>query len=254
MIVLKHEHNNMNMRIMQCALCGKKEDVVLLYKENINPAKVNKKTYSARRIPEKVHFRLLQCKNCGLIVSSPIFPEEKIRFFYRQSTVTYQKEIPALVQTYGYYLGKTLKYLPRNPKLLEIGCGNGFFLEKARQLGIMDVWGIEPAREAAAQASKGIKKRIIVDFFPTASIKPESFDIICIFQTLDHILDPNIFLKACYKILKKGGIVLCIVHDSNGLSVKLLGENSPIFDIEHIYLFNKKNLAKTFEKNGFMFL
>src|SRR3989344_3761479 len=83
MIVLKHEHNNMNMRIMQCALCGKKEDVVLLYKENINPAKVNKKTYSARRIPEKVHFRLLQCKNCGLIVSSPIFPEDKIRFFYR---------------------------------------------------------------------------------------------------------------------------------------------------------------------------
>ena len=45
--------------------------------------------------------------------------------------------------------------------------------------------------------------------------------------------------------------VFFIVHDTDGLSVKLFKEKSPIFDIEHIYLFNKDNLRRIFQKNGF---
>ena len=64
-------------------------------------------------------------------------------------------------------------------------------------------------------------------------------------------LDPNEFLQIVYGMLKKRGRILFILHDTNGLSVKVLGEKSPIFDIEHIYLFNRDNLANLFQKNGF---
>ena len=51
--------------------------------------------------------------------------------------------------------------------------------------------------------------------------------------------------------MKRNGKIFFIVHNTNGLSVKLLKEKSPIFDIEHIYLFNSKNLKQIFEQNKF---
>ncbi len=239
------------MRKMKCAICGGDEKSEILFKESIDFNKVDKDTFSARRVPEKVHYQLLRCNNCRLIYSSPILSEDKIKLLYRESKMTYSEEIPSLKKTYGNYLKEALKYLPKNPKLLEVGGANGFFLEEAMQLGIKDVWAVEPSHEAIKQAPPDIQKRMIEDFFPSNKIKNHAFDIICVFQTLDHVIDPNGFLQSCLGALKRGGVLLCILHDTEGLSVKLLGESSPIFDIEHIYLFNKQNLAKIFEKNGF---
>jgi len=239
------------MKILECAICGSREKTTLLYKESILFDSVDKEIFSARRIPDKIHYRLLKCLRCGLAFSSPILSENKIKLLYRHSNLTYETEIPSLKKTYGHYLRRTFKYLPANPRLLEIGGGNGFFLEEALANRITDVWGVEPSPAAVSKAKADIKKRMIIDFFPTKKIKPNSVDIICFFQTMDHIINPNQFLAACFKALKKGGIVLCIQHDTNGLSVKLLGERSPIFDIEHIYLFNKSCLDKIFSKNGF---
>ena len=53
------------------------------------------------------------------------------------------------------------------------------------------------------------------------------------------------------KNLAKNGKAIFIVHDTNALSAKIFGEKSPIFDVEHIYLFNKNTLSKIFKKNGF---
>ncbi|MBI2617088.1 class I SAM-dependent methyltransferase [Candidatus Gottesmanbacteria bacterium] len=239
------------MQKMRCALCGRDEKPQLLYPESINFERISKETFSARRIPEKVHYRLMRCQRCTLIYSSPILTEDKIKLLYKQSKLTYAEEIPSLKKTYGDYLSKTLPFVNKNPHLLEIGGGNGFFLEKALELGVTKVNGIEPSRSAINAARSDIKKKLIADFFPSEKIKPSSYDIICIFQTLDHVTDPNRFLRACHTALRKNGVVLCILHDTEGLSVKILGEHSPIFDIEHIYLFNKKTLQLIFEKNNF---
>lgn len=239
------------MQTIKCAICDTNQKANILFAQSIDFSKVDKNTFSARRIPEKVHYQLLKCKNCGLIFSSPILPPNKIKLLYRDSTVTYNEEIPSLKKTYGNYLKIALKYASLNPSLLEIGSGNGFFLEQVKEMGLKDFWGIEPGRGAIQMARKDIKRRLIQGFFPTKQIQNKLFDIICVLQTLDHIIDPNKFLKECLKALNRGGIILCILHDTEGLSVKLLGERSPIFDIEHIYLFNKSNLKKIFENDGF---
>ncbi|OGG15199.1 hypothetical protein A2773_04930 [Candidatus Gottesmanbacteria bacterium RIFCSPHIGHO2_01_FULL_39_10] len=242
------------MKIMKCAICGDKQKIELLYKESVDFEKVDKNTFSARRIPEKVHYQLQRCNNCGLIISSPILSPDKIKHLYKESEFTYTEEVPSLRKTYGWYLGQTLKHTGENPKLLEIGAGNGFFLEEVKKMGIKDFWGVEPSKQAIQKAKPGIREKMIAGFFPHPRIMANSFDVICVFQTLDHIITPNTFLKECHTALKKGGVILTILHDTSGLSVKILGERSPIFDIEHIYLFNKENLARIFEKNKFKVL
>src|SRR5258708_5599084 len=126
--------------------------------------------------------------------------------------------------------------------LLDIGCGNGFFLEKAKTMGIGHISGIEPGKKVVMQAKPDIRKHITVDYFRKGLYKENSFDIISCFQTLDHIVDPNDFLQLVYKTLKKNGKILFVTHNTNGLSVKLFRERSPIFDIEHVFLFNNKTL------------
>lgn len=239
------------MKIIQCAICKTNKHTSVLFDETMDFKTIDADIFSARRIPDQVHYQLLECHQCGLIFSSPILEEKVLKKLYRDSKLTYDHEIDSLKTTYGNYLQQTLKYAVKNPKLLEVGGGNGFFLEQAKDLGVQDVSGVEPSQHAVDQARGDIKKKMIVDFFPSKKIKPLSKDIICVFQTLDHITDPNSFLKACHKTLKKDGLVLTILHDTQGLSVKILKEKSPIFDIEHIFLFNKKTLAKIFEQNGF---
>ncbi len=142
--------------------------------------------------------------------------------------------------------------LPKNPKVLEVGCGNGFFMKALIDLGLTkNVFGVEPSSKMVLQANQDLRKRIKVDIFKSNLFPKNSFDLICCFHTLDHMLDPNEFISGAHSLLKKNGYIVMVVHDTEGLSVKLFGERSAIFDIEHIYLFNKKNLSTIFQRNNF---
>lgn len=239
------------MKQLRCAICFDKQRTKLLYKANFDINKINEETFSARRLPDNLHYQLNKCGRCGLIFSSPILSQDKIIRFYQKSKFTYEKEAVYLAQTYLSYLKAFRPNLSPKTKILDIGCGNGFFLSEIYKLGIKNVFGIEPSKEAVSKAAPFLKKNIKIDVLHENIFPKSHFDIITSFQTLDHVLDPNEFIKIVYTMLKKDGIVLLVVHDTNGLSVKLFGEKSPIFDIEHIYLFSKETLAGIFRKNGF---
>ncbi len=240
------------MKSIQCAICGKQQKTKVLYKQTFKANAINGRTFSARRTPDRQHHRFVKCSNCGLIFSNPILPPEEIIKLYLQSTFDYGTESEYLKKTYGFYLKKTLKNSNRKHiGLLDIGCGNGFFLQEAKNIGVGKVFGVEPGEASVKKAPKWLQKNIKVGILKKNIFNKNNFDIICCFHTLDHIVDPNAFLQIVYSLLKKGGKVLFIVHDTSGLSVKIFGEKSPIFDIEHIYLFNRENLAKLFLKNKF---
>jgi len=87
--------------------------------------------------------------------------------------------------------------------------------------------------------------------FKKGTLASGSASLICFFQVLDHLPDPMDFLRAVFDILEPGGVAVCVTHDTSALTAKILGEASPIYDIEHTYLFNRKNLAQAFQKAGF---
>lgn len=234
-----------------CAICGEKEKTKVLYRANFNPINLTSQIFSARRIPDNIHYQINKCLNCGLIFSSPILPEEKIKKLYKKSKFSYKEQVPYLNQTYLYYLKKFLTKNFLFLKLLDIGCGNGFFLEEIYKMGIKNVYGIEPSEEASLKASINIKNKIKTDVLKKNIFPDNFFNVITCFQTLDHVVNPNKFLTVVFSLLKKNGMAFFVLHDTDGLSVKIFKEKSPIFDIEHIYLFNKETLKRIFRMNGF---
>ena len=239
------------MKNLICAICGENTPFEVLYPANFKRKQIDKVLFSARRIPDRCHYRMVRCKKCGLIFSNPILEENIIHRLYKESELTYGPEIVNLKNTYGNYLKKIINFAPEKNNLLEIGCGNGFFLKEALSYNFKNVWGVEPSVDAANKASREIKPFIKINNFQSKLFKNNFFDMICFFQTLDHIINPNLFLKDCFKILKRRGIIFCIVHNSGSVLAKILGEKTPIFDIEHTYLYNKTTLRKIFEKNNF---
>lgn len=237
----------------KCPTCSINNSLIL-YKANFDLNKVSELTFSARRIPDRIHYQIVKCKKCGLVYSNPILGYSEIEKLYKKSKYTYGEYEDDLNKTYGRYLKKLVDKLPAKEKLLEIGCGNGFFLKEAKKMGFEEVFGVEPGRETVAKAHKEVKKNIIVDVFRKGQFKKDYFDVICMFQVLDHLTDPNSVLQECFRILKRGGSLICINHDVDAMSAKILGEKSPIFDIEHTYLYNKRTLRQVFEKNQFKVL
>jgi len=239
------------MKVIQCALCKNKQDLAVLYPASFEKKFISSDTFSARRTPDTCHYRIVRCKRCNLIFSSPIFPVSYINKLYQKSTCTYAEQIPFAGRTYAKLFDTYIQSLPKKPKILEVGCGNGFFLTLLREKGIRDVWGIEPGKKMVEDAPRWLKKRITIDGFKKNQFPAHSFDVICSFHVLDHLTDPNLFAVESFRLLKPGGHVLVVVHDTQGVSVRLFGEKSPIFDIEHIYLFNKTTLASLFINHGF---
>lgn len=228
------------------------QQVKMLYPSTFKAKNASKSAYSARRLPDRIHYRILKCIRCGLVFSSPIISSERISMFYRESLCNYEDQIPYLNKTYFNIIKKIKSDLPKNPKVLEVGCGNGFFLKALKEKGFTrKVFGVEPSSKMVSSADTHLRKQIKIDVFKPDLFPKETFDVILCFHTLDHMADPNKFVKGANLLLKKNGYIVVVVHDTEGLSVKLFGEKSPIFDIEHIYLFNKKTLRKIFARKSF---
>lgn len=235
----------------KCPVCDTKDNARQLYPANFNSGDFNPDTFSARRLPDRIHYRLVKCSTCQLVRSDPVVDSGTIEKLYRQGLFNYSNEIENLKYTYGFYLNKLDNYGVKKENLLEIGCGNGFFLEQAQKQGFNRVIGIEPSSAAVAQSSLRIKPDIICDILRPGLFEAETFDVICLFQVLDHILNPDIFIKECFRIIKSGGLILCITHNIESLSAKILRDKNPIIDIEHAYLYSPNTISRIFMMNGY---
>jgi SAM-dependent methyltransferase len=239
------------LRNTHCAICGTEGHASELYPANFDLQALNPAVFSARRLPDRVHYRLMKCKTCGLVRSDPIADPALLAQLYHESTFTYTDEVADLKRTYGRYLAKLDEYGARKDTLLEIGCGNGFFLQQALAQGYRSVRGVEPSRAAVSQAAPEVRDAIVCDLMRPGLFAPGAFDVICLFQVFDHVPDPGTLLDACFAALRPGGLVLSINHNITAVSARLLGERSPIVDIEHTYLYSPATMARIFGAHGF---
>lgn len=234
----------------RCAICNTEENSAVLYPQKFDLAAFNPEIFSARRMPDRIHYRMVVCNTCGLVRSDPVADSESLAQLYAQSSFNYNDEVSCITSTYGRYLRKLESLGIKKGSLMEIGCGNGFFLEEALRQGYQSVAGVEPSTEAIAKASPQVRPTIVCDMVKPGLFEPNQFDVICMFQVLDHISDPASLIQECYKILKPGGVILCLNHNVKALSAKFLKEKSPIIDIEHTYLYSLTTLGNLCEKHG----
>jgi SAM-dependent methyltransferase len=134
---------------------------------------------------------------------------------------------------------------------LEIGTGTGVFLEYLRDEGFSLVEGIEPSEKAIAAAPVHRLPWIKKGMFKEDDYKPESFDLICCFMTMEHVRDPLLVAQAAFRLLRPGGAFVTITHDRRNWLNKILGRRSPIIDIEHMQLFSPASICYLFGKVGY---
>jgi SAM-dependent methyltransferase len=234
----------------RCAICDTLDDAELVYASTFSAGALIAPVFSARRLPDRVHFAIVRCRNCGLVRSDPVVDADVLAGLYVGAGFTYAGELSALRMTYGRYLRKLTPRLARRRSLLDIGCGNGFMLEEALSQGYEEVRGVEPTLAAANAASPAIREFIETEPMRDGLFAPDQFDVITLFQTLDHLGDPNAVLAEAARALRGGGILFCLNHDVEALSARVLGARSPIFDLQHMYLYSHSTLGRLVEKQG----
>lgn len=237
-----------------CPLCGSSEsgESHELYPAQISASAFSKTIFSARRSPDKLHYRIVKCRHDDMVRSDPILPVKNLDQLYLQSLFTYEQEVANLVKTYMTALEPTLSLLQPSASILEIGCGNGFMLEALIKRGFHSVVGVEPSTEAVAKAHTKIRKQITQAPFSASLFKPASLDAIVLFQTLDHIPNLNQFMADCYTLLKPGGYFMSYHHNVDHWLVRTLGESHPIIDVEHTQLFDTKSTKAIVARHGLL--
>ena len=233
-----------------CAICGTLGNADELYPPTYDEASFNERIFSARRIPDSIHYRIVRCRACGLVRSDPAADQAGLSELYGRSSFDYGAEVPNLRRTYGRYLAKA-RARSRGRSFLEIGCGNGFMLEEALAQGYKEVRGVEPSRSAIDAAAPSVRGRILLDIMKPGLFQQGEFDTVCMFQVFDHLPEPGALLDQVRIALSAGGVLLCFNHNVASLSARVLGKRSPIVDIEHCYLYSPRTMKLLLEKHGF---
>tara|TARA_B100001057_G_scaffold93106_1_gene89450 strand:- start:593 stop:1483 length:891 start_codon:yes stop_codon:yes gene_type:complete len=234
-----------------CPICETDKNSYLVYNEKL-PQEKNQINFSGSKNPDGFHYKMVRCKNCDLLYAAEIYNENFSNELYQESDFVNSLEIDGLKKTYEKCISLALKNLESKSNFLEIGCGSGYMMEVALNLGFKNVEGVEPSKLAIDAANENIKKKIKHGVFNKNDFKENSYDLIFIAMIIEHVTDINNFLSNLYNILKPGGFIVCVCHNERHFLSKVLKSKHPIINDEHVYVFGKDTLSKIFSKNNFI--
>lgn len=235
----------------KCPICESLGNAVPIYPSNVDESSFSTEIFSARRLPDRRHYQWVRCNKCTLLRSDPVLDVD-LEKLYVESTFDYSTEVDGLKKTYFNLVKKALAGKNFKKSIFEVGGGNGFFLEAAKDGGFASVAGVEPSTEAIAAARSDIKPHMIASMMKAGVLADNSFEVGTMFHTLDHLTDPVSTLKDCMNALQKGGVFIVAIHNERSWSARLMGERSPIIDVEHTHLYTRKSGEALFKKVGFI--
>lgn len=235
-----------------CPICETDKSSKTVYEKKL-PVDLENPNFAGRKDPDGYHYQMLRCEKCTLLYAAEIYDEEYSNKLYNESSFEYSAELDGLTKSYSETLKEGIKLLENSKEnFLEIGCGNGFMLLEALKLGFKNVKGIEPSKDAISFADDKIKNFIQHGIFDENYIENKKYDLVFIAMIIEHVVDSNKFLENIYNVLKPGGVVICICHNERHFLAKILKENHPIINDEHVAVFNEKALNLIFKKNKFL--
>lgn len=127
-------------------------------------------------------------------------------------------------------------------RILDIGCGTGWFLEAAREAGYQ-VSGQEVGRDLAAFTAKRLGVKVWNEPF-TEIPGAEKFDVITLFDVIEHVPNPRAVIKAIEEHLHPSGVSLIFTPNLDSFAFwKLKEESSLVTPAEHLFYFTKRSLG-----------
>jgi SAM-dependent methyltransferase len=234
-----------------CPVCGATSGRELTA-ARIDAAALDEYAFASRKFPEYMHHRLVECPTCDAVYANPMFDFGGIDAAYDAAAFDSKQEAEFASRTYAGLVRPLLSRLPSTSAALDIGTGEGSFLEQLLDLGFERVAGYEPSAAPLAAASERVRELIVHDVFAAERAAGSGpYDLIACCMTIEHVPDPAQLCRDAFELLAPGGALMIVCHDRRAPLNRLLGMRSPIIDIEHLQLFSRASARSLLERSGY---
>lgn len=229
---------NIIKKVNNCRLCKNKNLDVLFVKEK---------------------YEIVKCQKCDLIFLNFDPDSEFLKHYYsedffndpgiKHAFSNYEEEAPSLKKTFTDRIARICKYV-KNGTLLDIGCATGTFLEAAASY--WKVCGVDVSDYAILQArTKGLEA-YTGEIQNISVVNTSRFDVVTLWDTIEHVADPGEVIKYVNKIVLPGGVVALSTGDVGSVFSKLCGRYWHLYNIpQHLSFFDKTTITTLLEENGF---
>jgi len=210
---------------------------------------------------DNVYPNIMRCDSCGLIFNAEMPSEEELASIY---TEKYYKSKDSLKYGYTDYMDdranivktarkrlRDIERLKAGGSLLDVGCAFGFFLDVAREWG-WTVTGVEISEFASGYAENALGLDVINHNAESWDYPPGSYDVITMWDLLEHLRDPLGTLQKLASALKENGILVLSTPDVDSLPARLMKEKWLGWQLqnEHLYYFSYATLERMLEAAG----
>ena len=191
---------------------------------------------------------LVRCVNCSFVFSRKKPSLSELLSIYNYYPI-FQTMSPITLNRFDELLDYLEQFRKTN-NLIDVGSGDGYFLDRAKLRG-WNVFGTEFTDDKVAfSRSKGIAMHKGV--LDVKNYSPGFFDVIISIEVLEHINNPLDEIAKFSTLLRQGGAVYLTTPNFNSVSKLLLGENwNIVYYPEHLSYYTSKTLRMLFGKSGF---
>jgi SAM-dependent methyltransferase len=141
------------------------------------------------------------------------------------------------------------RWVPRNVRVLDIGCGFGESLGYHQSRGC-DVYGVE-ADENIRRVADRFGYKVHVGLFDPNVYEAEYFDYVTMSQVIEHVIDPLQTLSGIHRILKPGGVAILSTPYASGWGARVFGQHWINWHAPyHLQFFSVRSMRMAAEKAG----
>ncbi|MCH7662299.1 MAG: class I SAM-dependent methyltransferase [Chloroflexi bacterium] len=234
-----------------CNLCGEDDyDVVHPPKyELAQPAEILNTFRSSG--DEILLDQLVRCNKCGFQYLNPRLRSDVVIEGYSQgSDEMFISQAAGRERTFA----KSLKLIERNKpdkgRLLDVGTAGGSFLAVAKRAG-WEVAGCEPNRWLVNWGNHNYGLDIQPGTIFDMHLEDASFDVVTLWDVLEHTPDPTKVLLECQRVLKPGGLLVVNYPDVDSLIGRLMGRRWVFLLSIHLYYFTVDTIRQMLSQTGF---
>lgn len=205
---------------------------------------------------------LVRCRQCGLIYLDPTPTPEELDRHYPVDYIPYSKAIddePGLLKRWDRRYGMYKRYRAvtqstgREPgRVLDVGCATGNFLDAMRRHGGWQPVGVELNPYASNYARERLGLDVFTGTLEEAGFRDSSFDVVTLWDVLEHVPDPRTTLQEIARVLRTGGILVASLPNPGTWEIGLFGPYWAGWDVpRHLHLFTHDVIARYLEEAGF---
>lgn len=209
-------------------------------------------------------FSVVICRSCGLTYVTPrLSSETLLADVYDEGYWTsaeaksrgysdYRQDAPLYLKTYKRRISVVRRHFPRPGRVLDVGCAAGYFLKVMQEEG-WQVTGLEPSDAIRAHAATLVgEENLMAGTLGDVDLEPASFDLITMWDVLEHIPDPVAAVRQARRLVRQEGRFLVETQNVDSRAARFLGRRWQHYKhAEHIYHFNAKTLDEVLRRGGF---